>query len=89
MSFACIDFRYALTRTKKYSESDGWILETQTPVITRKRGGAKYGAVHVALLVISTLLLTVAGVCLIYHMNILGVALMVLGVVVRFVDARL
>lgn len=64
-------------------------METQTQVLTRKRGGAKYGGVHLAMLIASTLLLTLAAVFLVMEMNVLGVIVMLLGIAVRALDTRL
>ena len=65
------------------------ILETQSQAVTRKRGGAKNSGTHIALLVLSTLLLTAAGICLIYHLNVVGVVLLVLGIAARYIDSKI
>ncbi len=64
-------------------------METTTGVPTRKRGGDKYGGLHIILLTVCTLLLTASGVVLIYGMHLLGVILLAAALLVRFLDSRL
>ena len=60
----------------------------QTETITVKRGGAKCSAIHIALLIASTLLLTLAAIFLIKEMNVAGIITMILGLVARVIDTR-
>lgn len=70
-------------------ESDRITLENSANTLTTKRGGAKYGGAHLALLIISTLLLTVAAIFLIKDMNVLGIITLVLGMLARLIDTRI
>jgi len=67
-------------------------VETQTQTFTKKRGGAKQSGGHIALMILSTLLLTVAGLLFISHSsvtNILGVIALLAGLLVRVIDTRI
>lgn len=64
-------------------------LETQTQTPTKKRGGARTSGAHLALLIGSTLLLTLAGVFLIMSYNLLGIVTMLAGIALRYVDTRI
>lgn len=63
--------------------------DIQSVKTTRKRGGDKLGGIHLALLVLSTLLLTVSAVLFVAHWNVAGVVALVLALALRFVDSRL
>lgn len=64
-------------------------METQLELKTKKRGGEKLGPVHLGMLLLSTLLLTVAGIFLVVGMNWLGIITMILGIAVRVLDTKL
>lgn len=64
-------------------------METQLELKTKKRGGEKLGPVHLGMLLLSTLLLTVAAIFLIAGMNWVGIIAMILGIAVRVIDTRL
>ena len=64
-------------------------MTNQAETITKKRGGNKYGPAHIALLVISTLLLTIAGLLFVWGHNLIGVITMVAGIIIRALDTRI
>jgi hypothetical protein len=64
-------------------------VESELQLKSRKRGGAKMEPLHLGLMIASTLLLTLAGIFLIMHLNILGIVAMLLGIALRVVDTRL
>ena len=64
-------------------------METQAQPATTKRGGAKTSPLHITLIILSTLLLTLAGVFLIFHWNVVGIVTMILGIIVRIADTKI
>lgn len=64
-------------------------MESHLQMTSKKRGGAKLSPIHVGLMLLCTVLLTLAGIFLVYGMNVLGVLTMILGIAVRVVDTRI
>jgi hypothetical protein len=64
-------------------------VESELQMKSKKRGGAKKEPVHLGLLLLSTILLTVAGLLMVYGYNVMGVLAMLLGIGVRVLDMRI
>lgn len=64
-------------------------MESELHLSTDKRGGAKLSPVHVGLLILSTVLLTLAGIFLVMEWNFLGVITMLLGLGTRVLDTKI
>ncbi len=63
--------------------------QTQTQVLTNKRGGSKMAPLHWGMLLASTVLLTLAAVLMVMEYNILGLIVMLAGIAVRVIDTRM
>lgn len=69
-------------------ERDDLAVESELQIRSNKRGGTKLAPLHLGLLILSTVLLTLAGIFLVMGWNAVGIITMLLGIAVRVIDIR-